>query len=272
MSGPVILAVVDPRGRVLMQQRDEHALPHPDRWGLPDEGAGLQVSADSLISLGRTTYYCEPCGGEDDYELIVSYTTLSDADLDVASGEGPRMVFVDRAEVFELDLHPAAAMQLPDLFDSREYRQLFDNPPSRRFASVALVDRNGALLFQERDEHPVLDPEKWGFPGGHVEEAESFAGGAARELAEETSVVLDPADLVLFEEARVDHRDVVGSWDRMRLFAAATECGDDDVECHEGRRMIFLDPGTVRGLPLTRSASQLVPRFLASGLYARLAP
>ena len=41
-----------------------------------------------------------------------------------------------------------------------------------RFASVLLVDRRGWLLLQERDEHPVIDPEKWGFVGGHVEDGE----------------------------------------------------------------------------------------------------
>ena len=42
------------------------------------------------------------------------------------------------------------------------------------YASVALVDRRGWVLLQERDEHPVIDPEKWGFPGGGVEDGETY--------------------------------------------------------------------------------------------------
>jgi 8-oxo-dGTP pyrophosphatase MutT (NUDIX family) len=142
----------------------------------------------------------------------------------------------------------------------------------KRFAAVVLVDRSGALLMQERDEHPALDPERWGFPGGHLEPGESYLEAAVRELAEETGIVLRPDEVALVGEVRVDHRDVHGSIDRMRVYAAATELRDDDVECHEGRQMVFVDPATVRTLPLTRSAAEVVEGFLTSDLYARLAP
>lgn len=37
------------------------------------------------------------------------------------------------------------------------------------FAAVILVDRRGWVLLQERDERPVIAPEKWAFCGGHLE-------------------------------------------------------------------------------------------------------
>ena len=60
-----------------------------------------------------------------------------------------------------------------------------------RFASVVLVDSRGWVLLQERDEHPVIDPDRWGFVGGGVEEGEDYRTAAYRELAEETGVELD---------------------------------------------------------------------------------
>lgn len=281
-------AVVDPRGRVLMQERDEHAPVHPDRWGLPgggleagetylaaavrelEEETGLRVAPGDLRSLGRTSFHSDPCGGVDTYELFVVHAEVTDAD--VTCGEGRQMVFVDPATAFGLPLLTAAAMQLPDLLDSADYRDRFGGVPGRRFASVGLVAPTGAVLMQERDEHPILDPGRWGLPGGHLDDGETFLDGALRELAEETGVRLTREALTLVGEARVDHTDVYGTHDRMRFFATATDLGDDDVECREGRQMIFVDAATLAELPLTRSAQAVVPGFLRSDLYARLAP
>lgn len=280
------VAVVDPHGRVLMQERDEHAPVHPDLWGLPggrledgegfveaavrelEEETALRVAPDDLASLGRTRFHSDPCGGVDTYELFVVYADVSDAD--VTCGEGRQMVFVEPGRLFDLPLLVAATMQLPDLLDTPAYRDRFGGAPSRRFASVGLVAPTGAVLMQERDDNPILDPGRWGLPGGHLDDGETFLAGAVRELAEETGVKVAPESLTLVGEARVDHTDVYGSHDRMRFFVAATDLGDDDVECLEGRQMVFVDGASVPELPLTRSASAVVPGFLRSGLYARL--
>ena len=182
------------------------------------------------------------------------------------------MVFVDPAAAFGLPLLPGARMQLPDVLDSADYRTRFAGEPGRRFASVGLVSPSGAVLMQERDEHPILDPGRWGLPGGHLLDGESFVEGAVRELAEETGVSLARDDLTLVGEARVDHTDVYGTHDRMRFFVAATGLGDDEIECHEGLQMVFVDGPSVTELPLTRSAQAVLPGFLRSDLYARLRP
>jgi len=282
------VAVVDPYGRVLMQERDERAPVHPEKWGLPggrledgetfvegavrelEEETALRMTVDDLASLGRTAFHSDPCGGVDTYELFVAYADVSDAD--VTCGEGRQMVFVDADAVFDRPLLTAAAMQLPDLFDSVAHRERFGGTPSRRFASVGLVAPGGALLMQERDDDPILDPGRWGLPGGHLDDGETFLEGAVRELAEETGVTLPPETLTLVAEARVDHTDVYGSHDRMRFFVAGTDLGDADVECREGRQMVFIEGDSVAELPLTRSAGAVVPGFLQSDLYARLRP
>lgn len=139
-----------------------------------------------------------------------------------------------------------------------------------RFACVALVDARGWVLLQERDEHAVIGPERWGYPGGHLEDGEEYVAGALRELEEETGLVLDPSDLTLHELARVHHPET-RSDDPVAVFAAATTATDADIDCREGRRIVFVSPSEAPTLPLTDSCRQTLPGFLASDLYGSLA-
>jgi 8-oxo-dGTP pyrophosphatase MutT (NUDIX family) len=138
------------------------------------------------------------------------------------------------------------------------------------FAGVVLVDRRGWILLQERDEHPVIDPERWGLVGGHVEPGEDVAVAAHRELLEETGVRLPPGALRPWRAIEVFHA-AYGSDDRMHVFAAPTELTDADIVCGEGRQIVFVEPGAARALDLTASASIAVPGFLDSELYASMA-
>lgn len=142
----------------------------------------------------------------------------------------------------------------------------------RRFAGVILVDRRGWILLQERDEHPRIDPEKWGLAGGHVEPGEDFEPAAHRELEEETGVRLPANGLQLFDEFVVDHREAYGTWDLMQVFVATTDLTDDDIDCREGRQIVFVAPDVARALDLSAAATDIVPAFLDSELYATMAP
>lgn len=140
----------------------------------------------------------------------------------------------------------------------------------RRFAGVILVDPRGWILLQERDEHPRIDPETWGLAGGHVEDGEDFEAAAYRELEEETGVRLAAGALGLFGEFVVDHRQAYGTWDRMQVFVAATDLTDSDIDCHEGRQIVFVEPAAARVLDLSHAATDIVPAFLRSDIYATM--
>ncbi len=138
-----------------------------------------------------------------------------------------------------------------------------------RFASVVIVDARGWILLQERDEHPAIDPERWGFCGGHLEPGESYDDGAYRELEEETGLRLAAGDLQPVGDFTVFHEHSQ-THDPFRLYAACLDLTDGDVECHEGRRIVFVDPEQARRLDLTAAARIALPVFLDSDLYARL--
>ena len=141
-----------------------------------------------------------------------------------------------------------------------------------RFSSVVLVDGRGWLLLQERDEHPVIDPERWGFVGGGVEDGEDYEAAAYRELAEETGVRLDNG-LEIFGTFEVLHPHCfaeTGELDEFQLWATRTALTDDDIVLGEGRQIVFVDPAQVARLELTASATVALGEFLRSGLYQEL--
>jgi len=138
-----------------------------------------------------------------------------------------------------------------------------------RFACVLLVDPRGWLLLQERDEHPVIDPEKWGLVGGHVEEGEEFEPAAYRELEEETGIRLEPGALRLWRELQVFH-EAYGTLDTTYVYVARVDLTDTDIVVGEGRQIVFVEPATARALDLTTSATTAVPEFLDSPDYLEL--
>jgi 8-oxo-dGTP pyrophosphatase MutT (NUDIX family) len=134
-----------------------------------------------------------------------------------------------------------------------------------RFSSTLLVDRRGWLLLQERDEHPVIAPEKWGLVGGHVEDGEEFEPAAYRELEEETGVVLPPGTLRLWHELT---REDWGA--TFRIWYARTLLTDADIVLGEGRQIVFVDPARLGELDLADMAQAVLPEFLASPQYRDL--
>lgn len=140
-----------------------------------------------------------------------------------------------------------------------------------RFSSVVLVDCRGWVLLQERDDQPVIDPGKWGFVGGHVEPGEEFEPAAYRELEEETGIALPPGELVLWREFPIFH-EAYDSDDAMQVFVAPTHLTDADIECHEGRQIVFVAPEKVPELQMTKGAALALPAFLDSDLYRSMCP
>ena len=96
----------------------------------------------------------------------------------------------------------AGTAALPTYFEIAEQVQALrraDHPAAgrRTSARVVLLDETGAVLLLCGSDPAATDAPRWWFTvGGEVGEGESLAQAAVRELAEETSLRVDPAGMV----------------------------------------------------------------------------
>lgn len=125
--------LVDPRGWILLQERDEHAPTSPNVWGLVGghveageewvtardrellEETGLELAEGTLQLWFHDVVAHEELHESHEWQVYVGRVALTDAD--VVCGEGRQIVFVDPAALAHLDLAESLGYFLPRLLD-----------------------------------------------------------------------------------------------------------------------------------------------------------
>jgi 8-oxo-dGTP pyrophosphatase MutT (NUDIX family) len=126
---------------------------------------------------------------------------------------------------------------------------------------VALLDRDGAVLLQLRDNTRAADPGHWGLPGGHVEPGEDGEAAARRELAEETGLTPDGELTLVWDETWPD---LTGAADHVRFrayFGEALAATRADVVLGEGRAARFVPAPQLVDYDLSPSTAEVLWRL-----------
>ena len=136
-----VILLVDPRGHLLLQHRDEHAPRAANQWGLvgghvePSEDFDTAVHRELLEETGIVTGPGELVlwqqaefrysdGHQSSYRVYAGRVDLTDDDI--VLGEGRAIVFVDPAGLDALDKAESCAHFVPQFLASDLYRRLTD--------------------------------------------------------------------------------------------------------------------------------------------------
>lgn len=144
MPGPydsrlAVLLLVDDRGWLLLQERDEHAPRAANQWGMVgghvEDGEDFEPAAyrelaeetgivlqPGTLTLWREDEFTYVDGHRGLYQIWVARTDLTDEDIVV--GEGRQIVFVDPLVIADLDLAGSSRHFVPQFLASELYTTL----------------------------------------------------------------------------------------------------------------------------------------------------
>ena len=140
MADFAVVLLVDRRGWLLLQERDEHAPLDPNRWGLVgghvDAGEDFATAAPRELKeetgllldaqLVRWADFPAPARGRDDVDGTMAVFTagVDVRDEDIVLGEGRQIVFCDPRRMSELDLTDLASAAVTGFLRSELYASM----------------------------------------------------------------------------------------------------------------------------------------------------
>ena len=216
-----------------------------------------------------TTCGFDPLMGWNDFVTFGALTDLRDGDVECR--EGRQMVFRDPDDIAALALTDSTALVLPEVLalaptslHGRRSGATTSSPACSSWTvAVGCCCRNATSTR-------ASTPRSGDCPAATSIPARTSRPVRTVSWRRRRGSVSPPVRSSSSASSSWTTGEPYGTFDRMQVFAAATDLADADIECHEGRRIVFVEPERARGLDLSSAAADIVPAFLDSDHYRRL--
>lgn len=277
--------LMDARGRVLLQQRDDDIPPAGyGRWTVPGgrrEGeetprqtALREFAEETGLKLERLRFWRVASSATFPGQLASTLPVFfADDPVDEAAievNEGLDFRFWAPGEALALLMNPWTRDLLEAFFASDQYRgTLAAKRAYKQGVAVLAMDRWGRVLLQLRDEDlpPERSPGVWSLPGGLIEPDEAPDAAALREFEEETGQLLE--ELKLYRAFR--HADLATLLvDVQHVYYCDPDIPEDLIDVREGQAFRYWGPGDLATLPMPPHARTIMEWFFESPAYKGL--
>jgi 8-oxo-dGTP pyrophosphatase MutT (NUDIX family) len=277
------VVLIDPSGRVLLQQRDDPMPPEGvGRWAIPgghregDESARAtalrEFEEETGARLTRLRFFrtfapgALPALGNGRLHLFFADDDVPRERMQV--NEGLDFQYWSPAETETLRMNPAGREMLRIFLDSDKYTgTVATKAVYKEAAAVLAIDRWGRVLLQLRDADlpPERYPSQWSLPGGIMDPGEPPDAAALREFEEETGQLLE--NLRLFRAFRRGVDLPESSVDVQHVYYDDPDLDESLIEINEGQSFRHFAPDQIDGIPMPPHARHMLRAFFESPAY-----
>jgi 8-oxo-dGTP diphosphatase len=275
--------LIDPAGRILLQQRDDDVPPMGvGRWAVPGgrregaesprENALREFEEETTVRLQRLRFF-ETVTKDDVEWLLPMRLDLFFADDDapreqIEVHEGLDFQYWRPGELDALPMNPSTRTIIGRFLASDQYRgTVLLQAPYKVGVGVIEIDRWGRLLLQLRDADlpPERYPDVWSIPGGILEPGEAPDAGALREFEEETGHLLE--SLKFYRVYRRDPDLPTSLTDVFHIYYIDADIEEATIHVNEGQAFRYFAPAELAALSIPEHARRIVDDFLVSPAY-----
>ena len=279
------VVLIDPAGRVLLQQRDDDTPPAGyGRWAIPGghREAGEEPRATALrefeeetgVRLERLRFFRSfAAGAVPGLNPPTVHLFFADDDVDRAEigvFEGLDFQYFTPAEAAALPMNPGGRTILDLFLESDQYHGTVAAGASYKQGTCLIaLDRWGRALLQLRDADlpPERYPNQWSIPGGHLGPGESPDAALIREFEEETGQLVEDLRLYrVFRRADLPESAV----DVQHCYYADPDIDEALIEVNEGQAFRYFGPPEIATLEMPPHARAILSGFFVSPAYKAL--